>query len=242
VITVAVAVAVAVAVVVTALVRLSGGSGDRSADEGPADTRAATTARAGAQASDGRPAPPAARPCPPAAADETVPTAAPAGTRWEMIGGVAAPGRPDVGPAVTEPVRGCFARSPTGALLAAANLTALTTLPQAEANEAILRLTADTPGRELFTAAIAAEPPRPAGDTALELAGFSLLSWTRDEGVVDLALLVSEPGAVARHVSVLMTLRWEDGDWRVVASDTSGEPFTVRALPSLTGYVPWSPA
>ena len=54
--------------------------------------------------------------------DQTVPVTPPADTEWELVGRVVAPTAPEVyGPAVTDPVRSCFARTPTGALYAAVN-------------------------------------------------------------------------------------------------------------------------
>ncbi|MGF1662341.1 MAG: hypothetical protein ACFCVG_07690 [Kineosporiaceae bacterium] len=170
-----------------------------------------------------------------------MPTTAPADVDWQMVGRLVVPSHRAVGPRRADPVRRCFARSPVGAVFAAANLTALTTLPEAEAREAILDLTAETRGRELLAGTLATESPRRAEDTSLALAGFSVVSWTHDESSVDLAMLVSRSGAVAQYVSVVMTVTWEGGDWRLVASDTTGEPFTLRPLPSLVGYTRWAP-
>ena len=73
----------------------------------------------------------------------------------------------------------------------------------------------------------------------LQIAGFSFLSYTDDETVVDLALSAST-NSQAATVHTPITLRWERGDWRLVYGP-DGSPFPVlEAVPSLAGYIPWS--
>ncbi len=176
------------------------------------------------------------------AGDQTVPSVSPADTQWELVGRVVAPTAPEVyGPAVTDPVRSCFARNPTGALYAAVNALATTTLPDAPRLLAE-ELGAEGPGRDAALAQLPADgSPVPADDTAAQaqVAGFQFLSYTEDETVIDLAVLgVSDAETVTAHTA--FTLRWERGDWRVVHTST-GAPFSpIQAIPGLAGYVPWS--
>ncbi|MFC5382133.1 hypothetical protein [Aquipuribacter nitratireducens] len=172
--------------------------------------------------------------------DQTVPRTTPTDTQWELVGRVAAPTAPEThGPAVTEPVRSCFARTPTGALYAAANALAATTLP--DGGRVLAEdLAAEGPGRDVALDNLPDSPSTPVDSGApFQLAGFSFLSWTEDETVIDLAVLgVADQQGVYAHTP--MTLRWERGDWRLVYSP-EGAPFPrVQALPGLAGYVPWS--
>lgn len=172
--------------------------------------------------------------------DQTVPRTTPTDTTWELVGRVVAPTSPErYGPGRTEPVRSCFARTPTGALYAAANVLASTTLP--DAGRVLAEdLGAEGTGRDVAVDNLPPSPSTPAtGGAPFQLAGFSFLSWTEDETVIDLAVLgVAEQQGVYAHTP--MTLRWEQGDWRLVYSP-EGAPFPrVQALPGLAGYVPWS--
>lgn len=176
------------------------------------------------------------------AGDQTVPVVAPADTEWELVGRVAAPTAPDVyGPAVTSPVRSCFARNPTGALYAAVNALATTTLPDAPRLLAE-DLGAEGPGRDAALAQLPTDGSTvPADDTEaqVQVSGFQFLSYTEDETVINLAVLgVSDGQAVDAHTA--FTLRWERDDWRVVHTP-EGAPFSaIQLLPSMAGYVPWS--
>ncbi|WP_336922894.1 hypothetical protein [Aquipuribacter sp. SD81] len=174
------------------------------------------------------------------ASDQAVPRTTPTDTEWELVGRVVAPTAPEVhGPALTEPVRSCFARTPIGALYAAVNALAATTLP--DGGRVLAEdLAAEGPGRDVALDNLSDAPPMPATSGApFQLAGFSFLSWTEDETVIDLAVLgVADQQGVYAHAP--MTLRWERGDWRLVYS-RAGAPFPrVQALPGLAGYVPWS--
>jgi hypothetical protein len=174
------------------------------------------------------------------AGDDTVPRTTPTDTQWELVGRVIAPTAPEIhGPAVAEPVRSCFARTPMGALYAAANALAATTLP--DGGRVLAEdLGAEGPGRDVALDNLPASPPtQPGSGAPFQLAGFSFLSWTEDETVIDLAVLgVADQQGVYAHTP--MTLRWERDDWRLVYSP-EGAPFPrVQALPSLAGYVPWS--
>ena len=175
------------------------------------------------------------------AGDQTVPVVPPADTQWELVGRVVAPTAPDLyGPAATDPVRSCFARNPTGALYAAVNALATTTLPDAPRLLAE-ELGAEGPGREAALAQLPADgsPVPNEADAQVQLAGFQFLSYTEDETVIDLAI---QTVTDAQNVTVRapFTLRWERDDWRVVHT-SEGAPFgTLQAVPSLAGYVPWS--
>ena len=185
---------------------------------------------------------PAAAECVLPPGDQTVPVVPPADAQWELVGRVVAPTAPDVyGPAVTDPVRSCFARNPTGALYAAVHALATTTLPDAPRLLAE-DLGAEGPGRDAALSQLPTDGSTvPASDAAaqVQLAGFQFLSYTDDETVIDLALLgVADGQTVTAHTA--FTLRWERDDWRVV-HNPDGAPFSpIQAIPGLAGYVPWS--
>ncbi|MFC3690352.1 hypothetical protein [Aquipuribacter hungaricus] len=175
------------------------------------------------------------------AGDQTVPVVAPTETQWELVGEMVAPTAPELhGPAVSSPVRSCFARTPVGALYAAVNVAATTTLPNAER---ILTedLGAEGAGRDVALENLPTEGSSagPSSEAQVQVAGFSFLSYTEDETVIDLAMLAATREQVVT-VHTPVTLRWEQGDWRLVFGP-EGAPFPrLQAAPSLAGYVPWS--
>lgn len=172
-------------------------------------------------------------------ADQTIPVTAPANTTWELVGGVAAPTAPEtVGPGqVDDGLRSCFARSPVGALYAAVNFVATTSRPDLRLR-AVEELTASGEGRTRAIAALTAEGEQPASTPGAQIAGFAFRNYDEQGAVVDLAVRAGTGGQASLGVS----LRWEDGDWKVILPP-SGEAYDgIQPIPDLTGYVPWSGA
>ncbi len=162
--------------------------------------------------------------------------AAPPAT-WSLVGTTAAPAIEGVGPGVVDSdgYRSCYARTPTGALLAASNLVAMGSQPtlQEKVNRGSV---APGPGRD----SALAEPPTSAGSTGVrvQIAGFRLLRYSGTSADVDVALRTSN-GAIGGQV---FNLVWSDGDWKVRLGD-SGELLTpLVQLPDLSGYIPWAGA
>ena len=171
-----------------------------------------------------------------------IPRQAPQGITWELLDGTAVPSAPRTfGPGrVTDGLRTCYAHSPTGAVLAAAGMFATTGVPSLV--EPMMReLTAEGPGRDAALRRLAAEgvQPAPSGGS-VQVTGFQVLAYTGDEATVDLAFAVRERGGRAGYVSWPATLRWEEGDWKLVLDDAGEFTAGVQSLPDLTGYVYWS--
>lgn len=171
-------------------------------------------------------------------ADSGTLTRAPS-ARWELVGTVAAPSVEGMGPGEEDDgLRTCYARTPTGALLAAANVAAMGS--SAELVERMTaEMTAEGPGRDAALERLEAEdvPELPAA-LRYQIRGFRLLDYTGTEASVDLALGVD--GGVTG--SFVLDLRWEDGDWKVVLTDDGGLGSLPAPLPDLTGYTLWSGA
>ncbi|GAA4288608.1 hypothetical protein [Georgenia daeguensis] len=159
--------------------------------------------------------------------------------RWDLVGTVAAPSVEGQGPGEDDDgLRTCYARTPTGALLAAANVAAMgsnATLVERMTAE----MTAAGPGREAALERIADEgAPAVPAVVRYQIRGFRLLDYTGTEASVDLALGV-EGGLTG---SFVLDLRWEDGDWKVVLTDDGGLGSLPAPVPDLTGYTLWSGA
>ena len=169
--------------------------------------------------------------------DQVVPSVAPVSTDWELVGSVAAPTAPaSIGPGLVEDgLRSCYARSPLGALYAATGFLATTSEPRLRL-PAVRDLTAKGEGRDTALDLITGSDPGGAG-SGLQIAGFTFLNWDPRSAVVDVAMNVE---GTAVHLPV--SLRWEDGDWKVILPPDGDLYDAIAALPNLTGYVPWSGA
>ena len=167
-------------------------------------------------------------------------TAAPANTKWELVGTTAAPSVEGHGPGVIEDdgFRYCYSRTPTGALLAAANAAAIGS--NAQLLDRSVELIAEGPGKE----AIAEQSknldqnPTDSSGLTMQVAGFRALSYDGSEAKVDLALRTSDGQIVSQPFDLI----WEAGDWKSRATDSGQLLSEMAALPDLTGYILWSGA
>lgn len=157
-------------------------------------------------------------------------------TKWELVGTMAAPIDPQIGPGKTDAqgIRSCFAHTPKGALYAAVNLWALGSDPSKERAIAE-QLAAKGPGREAGMKA--PQTQAPASAVRIQIAGFNV-SYTANQAVVDLAFK-ADNGALA---SVRTTLLWQDGDWKGVVADNGAPLEEPRQVRDLSGFIPWSGA
>jgi hypothetical protein len=160
---------------------------------------------------------------------------APADAQWVLVGTIAAPSVPGQGPGLVDDdgFRSCFAHTPTGAVVAAANLAALGSYPPVRArfNEQAL---APGAGRDAVLAKPAAQGA--SDGPRLELVGFQLLRYTGDQADVDLALRTST-GSLLGFTGYLT---WAEGDWKVRLADDGSDLSSVSPISSLDAYVPWS--
>lgn len=209
-------------IVVLGLVLIFSGSdeGSEGANSPPKQTTTATTtdAKAASDSSCGLPA-----------GDQEVPTEAPAGTRWELVGKMIAPTAPTaIGPGQgVGGVRTCFQRSPVGALYAAVNFWA--TLTARTEAETYRELAVESPERDRAIAAATEE--KLAG---LQVAGFAFSSYEPDRASVRLAFRMED----GRLVSADTPLTWNDGDWRYKIPLDQGAG-SVAQLASLDAFIAW---
>ena len=157
-------------------------------------------------------------------------------TKWELVGTMAAPTDPKIGPGKTDDqgIRSCFAHTPKGALYAAVNLWALGSDPSKERAIAE-QLAAKGPGREAGMKA--PQTQAPSSSVKIQIAGFNV-SYTANQAIIDLAFK-ADNGALA---SVRTTLLWQDGDWKGVVADNGAPLEEPRQVRDLSGFIPWSGA
>lgn len=163
-------------------------------------------------------------------------TTAPAAT-WALVGTTAAPAIKGQGPGKVEEdgYRSCYARTPTGALLAAANYSAIGSYAPLR-KKFYDQATVPGPGRD----ALLKKPITGAGDsgTRVQIAGFRVLRYDGKQADVDIAFRTSN-GAVG---AVVLNLQWSGGDWKLRVADDGGDLSPAVQLPSLSGYTAWSGA
>ncbi|MEY9211645.1 hypothetical protein NI17_009405 [Thermobifida halotolerans] len=171
------------------------------------------------------------------ASDQTQIDEPPADTEWEFVGTMQAPSVPDAGPGMVADngFRQCYAHSPEGALVAAANVLAMGTDPNLvrELNE---ELVAEGPGRDAVLADMEANPPTSDTGIRLSIAGYRLLGYGPNHARIDLAVEGSN-GSIA---SVTTDLKWEEGDWKVELRPDGQPVIPVAQLADTVGYHPWS--
>jgi hypothetical protein len=166
--------------------------------------------------------------------------AAPPDATWKLVGTLAAPSAPRIGPGIDDGHRRlCFAHSPTGALFAAVNfLAALNRSPNDR--DLFAELTANGAVRDRALALLDGRPPADDG-TRSQLAGFRVAAYSGGETTIDLAIRVTTPSGTSGLSHFLAPLRWERGDWKFVIQSLE-RPYTAEAIANLSGYVPWGGA
>ena len=169
---------------------------------------------------------------------ESTLTAAPT-TTWELVGTVAAPTDPEgsgPGDIDDDGFRSCYAHTAEGALYFAVNYLAIGT--DATLRGRLPELVEEGAGRDALTAAIASSPGDEASTQRGQIAGFKVGAYSADAATIDLALNYSD----GRLISAPLKLTWQDGDWKMVLSETGQMPLAPGTLESLGGYIPWAGA
>lgn len=165
----------------------------------------------------------------------TVPS--PPSATWTLVGGTAAPFVEDQGPGKIDDdgYRSCYARTPTGALLAAANYAAM-------GSHAPIRKkfyeqgVVPGPGRDILLE----EPIKDSGSSGnrVQIAGFRVLRYDGNQADVDIAIRTSS-GMVG---AMVINLQWSGGDWKMRVTDDGKELSPLVQLPNLSGYFLWAGA
>ncbi|MFF9483028.1 hypothetical protein [Streptomyces sp. NPDC014733] len=174
--------------------------------------------------------------CTPSDTDKTVPTTAPDDVSWDLVNTVALPRSKSAGPLkIDGQTATCYAHTPRGALMAAANgfyrsiLSAPDTAP--------LRAQAlPGPARDALEKQLKKiDQPVQSGQMA-QISGFRIVSYTDATTVVS---LVNGSQAAQSLKSSDITVQWAGGDWKVVPPPGGGLNTPGVQLTSLDGYIPF---
>lgn len=162
-------------------------------------------------------------------------TTAPTGATWSLVGTIAAPAVDGAGPGKidsTDGYRSCYAHTPTGAVTAAYNLSAIASNPPLR--ERFLKEGITGASYDQVTAASSAGS---GGDTGvrMQFAGFRVIRYNAAQADVDLAVRASN----GVYVGMVIYLGWDKGDWKMRVSSNGSSLLQAAKIPSLSGYVPW---
>lgn len=181
-------------------------------------------------------------PCPPGAVQSgDRPVTAPAGVRWENYRTLALPYSVTDGPMrIQGEVARCFSRTPTGALLALAHISARYILSP-DWNNVVKYQIVPSPEVETYRLTRRGQelqmggPSLPEPGTVTQLAGFRFISYTNESAV----LAIVRRDSQGRLESFFQTVEWESGDWKLVLQSGGVDSTSTEPVDSLTGFVPW---
>lgn len=156
-------------------------------------------------------------------------------TRWSPLGASFVPSQADVGPGVIEPdgFRRCFAPSPAGAVMAAANFV----IQGSASVDLRLRLAADAtvpgPGRD---AALAAIGMGGSTNNSVQIAAYRVDEVDVREALITVVVRTAD----GRLIQGSVPLAWFDGDWKLVVDPLTGAYTVLSPVANLGGTTPWS--
>lgn len=171
-----------------------------------------------------------------------VPTAAPAGTVWQLVAGQAIPSQVGVGPTKVDGYTASgYAHTPLGALYAAANdfyRVPIAVSAQADWKTPLAVMVAPGPGVKVLESLRTPMDPEPIGAQGMgmsQLAAFKYVSYTNTDAVIQLVFRDSNGGL---HVGPLH-MQWLSGDWRVMLTSDGTIGGADAVVDALDGFVVW---
>ena len=167
-------------------------------------------------------------------------TKAPAAT-WQLLGTTYVPSVDGHGPGKIDDdgYRHCYARTPTGALLAITNYEAIPQLRSNTLDEKFIRTgVAPGLGRDAALKKLqqTATGPSESGDRQIfQTIGFRILSYDGNSALVETASRSSRGYKLAWATHLV----WAEGDWKILPSDNGGDLTEPTVINTLDGYIPW---
>ncbi|PBC72417.1 hypothetical protein BX261_7291 [Streptomyces sp. 2321.6] len=174
--------------------------------------------------------------CKPSDTDKSVPTAAPDDVSWDLVTTVALPRSKSAGPLkIDGKVASCYAHTPRGALMAAANgfYRSILSAPDVKPLKAQVLPGAGRDALEKQLKKI--DQPVQSGQMA-QIAGFRIVSYTDTTTVV--SLVNGSQSAQSLKASDI-TVQWSGNDWKIVPPPGGGLNTPGDQLSSLDGYIPF---
>ena len=177
-----------------------------------------------------------------AGAAVALPSAAPAGTVWQLVAGQAIPSQAGVGPAKVDGYTASgYAHTPLGALYAAANdfyRVPIAVSAQADWRTPLAVMVAPGPGEKVLEALRAPMDPEPIGTQGMgmnQLAAYKYVSYANTDAVIQLVFRDVNGGL---HVGPIH-VQWITGDWRVMLTSDGTIGGADAVINALDGFTPW---
>jgi hypothetical protein len=173
--------------------------------------------------------------CHPSDKSQQIPQDAPTAT-WTVYKSIAVPSSPTAGPLVLDgEMARCYARTPTGALIAAWQLYVRHIF-----SDDWRRITDEQvmpgPGRDAFTrkrATVTGDTSDPG--TYGQVAGFKFVTYTKDTAVIQIVTRFTDGTMQVGTETVI----WSAGDWRLQLQPDGQDSPNFQQVQSLDGFVPW---
>lgn len=186
--------------------------------------------------------PPVGGGAPPDGSDQTIPTSAPPGVTWTIYHAIALPGSPVYGPTRTDgDLATGYAHSPTGALLAAANIVTRYALG-ADWRTVLARQTVPGPGQQAWEVARASydgNADRPAPGSRGQYSAFRFVNYTPQVATIELVTQFASYGGAQQ--SSALTVQWNGQDWLLALQPNGAPNPPQQPMTSLEGFTPWGP-
>jgi hypothetical protein len=176
--------------------------------------------------------------CRPTDTNQSIPTAAPPGVTWQVFKSSVLPTSPAAGPLITEgEVVRCYAHTPTGALIAATQISARVEIADGW-RQVLDRSVVAGAGREVFVqehSKEASRAPTEPGSLA-QVNGFRFVTYSPETAVIELVVRAPNTGSLASSVA---TVKWVGGDWKLELQPDGSANSQPRLIDSLDGYARW---
>jgi hypothetical protein len=168
-------------------------------------------------------------------------SAPPSGVSWKPLSDefqILLPTSSRYGPCrITSTTGSGFAHTPSGALVASANILTRSGIPGSMADRTIADQVVDGPWKKKFAENIAST----SGDSSARpiISAYAIVSYTPT--AVDVSLALTYPNQPEYRVYKI-GLQWQDGDWRMVAPINGDWNNSVSGQATLNGFVAWGPS
>ncbi|MGV9383542.1 hypothetical protein ACWDRB_47550 [Nonomuraea sp. NPDC003707] len=156
--------------------------------------------------------------------------------RWDVFKSVAVPLSQQAGPAIMDgQIARCYAHNPHGALIAAWQISVRFLLADSWRQVTRLQVVPGT-GRDAYIKSRAAiTQDLDQSGVFAQLAGYRFVHYAPEVAVIQ--MVTRTPSSVLK-VNTL-TVRWVNGDWRLVLHTDGGLSPTVQQVASLTSFIVW---
>lgn len=154
---------------------------------------------------------------------------------WAALGATDAPTSGQMGPGLVDEdgLRRCYARTPAGAVLAAANILAMGAEPSM-VRPMLERAVMPGAGQDVALAALDAQIGSTQVTVRYDLTAARLVSYDGTRAQVDVGISTTDQ----LYLSQVLTMQWSGGDW-LVALTTDGQLGSAMGkVSSFVGYVP----